>query len=179
MAHQPLGESLPDFTLPVLDGGQSSLAESLADKRGAVAVFWSGVCSHCRRYDGYLNAFSARHPELALIVVASRQDESAADLRTTVSGRGLTFPILHDADRRIAHAWLAQQTPRVFLLDAKRRLLYRGAIDNFKYPADPEHQPYLEAAITAFLAGKAIERQETASFGCAVESVYYGLPKPL
>ena len=72
-----------------------------------------------------------------------------------------------------------QQTPRVFLLDAERRLLYRGAIDNFKYPRDPGYLPYLEPAIDDFLAGRKIRRPETASFGCPVESVYYRLPKPL
>lgn len=188
MANQPLGEPLPDFTLPVIGGPavsgpvggrQTSLAEALAGKRGAVVVFWSGVCSHCRRYDGYLNGFADRHPDLALVVVASRQDENAADLRATATERDLAFRILHDADRGIARAWLAQQTPRVFLLDAERRLLYRGAIDNFKYPDDPEHEPYLDAAITAFLAGEEIARRETASFGCPVESVYYDIPKPL
>ena len=59
------------------------------------------------------------------------------------------------------------------------RLLYRGAIDNYKYPSDPEHQPYLEPAIEDLLAGRPIGRPETASFGCPVESVYYDLPKPL
>ena len=179
MTDQPFGNPLPTFTLPDLDGREVSLDAALAGKRGAVVVFWSGVCSHCRRYDAYLNGFAARHGELALLAVASRQDESAEDLRLTASERGLGFPILHDAERRLAHDWLVSQTPRVFLLDGDRRLLYRGAIDNFKYPDDPEHEPYLEPAIADFLAGRPIGRAETASFGCPVESVYYDIPKPL
>jgi hypothetical protein len=55
--------------------------------------------------------------------------------------------------------------------------LYRGAIDNYKYAGDPEYVPYLEPAIAQFLSGSAITRQETASFGCAIQSVYYNLPK--
>jgi len=58
-------------------------------------------------------------------------------------------------------------------------LLYRGAIDNFKYPRDPEYAPYLETAISEFLAGKPVQRAETSSFGCAIQSVYYTLPKHL
>ncbi len=42
-----------------------------------------------------------------------------------------------------------EQTPRVFLIDGERSLLYRGAIDNFKYPGDPEYLSYLEPAIVA------------------------------
>ena len=58
-------------------------------------------------------------------------------------------------------------------------LLYRGAIDNFKFPEDSDYQAYLEPAIASFLAGQPIARQETASFGCAIQSVYYILPNPL
>src|SRR5437588_254792 len=54
-----------------------------------------------------------------------------------------------------------------------------GAIDNFKYPMDSGYQAYLEPAITSFLASEPIARKETASFGCAIQSVYYILPKPL
>ena len=156
MAKQEIGDLQPELTLPLLSGGEASLDSFLDGHRGMVLVFWSGVCSHCRRYDAYLNDFAARHGELALVVVASRQDESAADLESTISERGLEFPVLHDADREIAHRWLVEQTPRVFLIDGRRRLLYRGAIDNFKYPNDPEHQPYLEVAITDYLGGRRI-----------------------
>ena len=179
VASQDFGESLPDFTLPTIGDEPSSCEVALAGRRGAVVVFWSGVCSHCRRYDAYLNDFAERRPELALIVVACRQGETAQDLARTARDRGLSFDVLHDAERKVAREWRAAQTPRVFLIDAERRLLYRGAIDNFRYPQDPEYRAYLEPAIDDFLAGREVARPETASFGCAVESVYYDLPKPL
>ncbi len=116
---------------------------------------------------------------MALIAVAARQDESLRDLRRAAAERGLRFAIVHDADRRVAHEWLVEQTPRAFLVDGGRRLRYRGAIDNFKYPNDPDHQPYLDSAIADFVAGRPIVRPETPSFGCPIESVYYDLPKPL
>ena len=178
MTTQAFGECLSDFVLPSLDGERVSLGGVLAGRRGGVVVFWSGVCSHCVRYDAYLNGFASEHPELALVAVASRQQETAAELRATAASRGLTFPILHDADRRVAHAWLVEQTPRAFLLDAGRRLVYRGAIDNFKYPRDSGFEPHLEDAVADFLAGRAPRRRETPSFGCPIESVYYELPKP-
>ena len=175
---QSLGAEVPDFRLPLVGGGELSLGGAGAGRRGTVVLFWSGVCSHCQRYDGYLNDFADRRPGIALVTVASRQGESARDLERTIAERGLRFPILHDAERRVAHAWVVEQTPRAFLLDGERRLLYRGAIDNFKYPGDPEHRPYLEAAIDDFLAGRPVARAETPSFGCAIESVYYRMPRP-
>ncbi len=179
MSVQLLGEPLPGFTLPDIEGAETSLERAIAEKRGAVVVFWSGICSHCQRYDDALNSFSSRHPDLALIVVACRQEETVSDLRRTAKDRVLQFPLLYDADRSLARRWFVSQTPRVFLLDAKRRLLYRGAIDNFKLANDVDYIPYLEPAINSFLSNQPIERQETSSFGCPVESVYYDLPKPL
>lgn len=174
---QAIGDAVPELTLPTIDtGARRSLDECLAARRGGVVVFWSSVCSHCVRYDAYLNAFAAAHPELAMYVVATRQGETGAEIRKAVADRGLTFPLYQSADAAAATAYFAQQTPRVYLVDARRRLLYRGAIDNFKYPSDPEYQAYLEPAIASFLAGQPIERPETSSFGCAVASVYYVLP---
>jgi thiol-disulfide isomerase/thioredoxin len=177
---QEIGSAMDDFTLPDLRSGQAlSLSESLAGKRGTVVMFWSGVCSHCVRYDGFFNSFAGRHPEISLLAVASRHGETPEMIQAAMAERSLTFPVLHDAGSGLARGWFTQQTPRVFLLDSDRKLLYRGAIDNFKYPVDPQYEAYLEPAIEALLAGKPVERTETASFGCAISSVYYILPKAL
>lgn len=176
---QEIGGVVGDFTLPALAGGTRSLSSYMAGKKGAVVVFWSSVCSHCIRYDPYMNEFAAKHPELALIAVASRQGETPEQIRKTAAERKLTFPIVHDATGALAHNWFTEQTPRAFLLDASRTLLYRGAIDNFKFPSDAAYLAYLEPAIAEFLAGQPIRQTETASFGCAIQSVYYILPRPL
>ena len=177
---QEIGSPVTDFLLPLISGpGERTLADFLAGKRGAVVVFWSTLCSHCVRYDDYLNSFAARHPELGLVAVASRHGETAGQIAESAVERKLGFPIVHDPPGAVARQWYTQQTPRAFLIDAERKLLYRGAIDNFKLPDDSEYVMYLEPAIASFLAGEPIARSETASFGCAIQSVYYILPKPL
>ena len=176
---QEIGAPVDDFQLTAVSGEISGLEAHLEGRKGAVVVFWSGVCSHCVRYDQYLNSFAQRHPEIALLAVASRQGETLEQIRATIAERQLRFPMLHDPGGKVAERWAVQQTPRVFLVDSNRLLLYRGAIDNFKYPDDPEHIPYLDPAISQFLAGEPLIRTETASFGCAIRSVYYILPKAL
>lgn len=175
---QAIGTRMADFALPRIGGGRASLVEMLAGERVLAVVFWSAVCSHCRRYDAYLNELGER-PGVGLVAVAARQGESAEALARAIAERRLRFPVLHDADRALAHAWQVEQTPRVFLLDGDRRLRYRGAIDNFKYPQDPEHEAYLDEAVAAVVAGRDVARAETPGFGCPVESVYYEMPKPL
>jgi peroxiredoxin len=175
---QEIGGIVPEVSLPLVSGGKGTLQSFLQGKKGIVVVFWSETCSHCNRYDSYLTDFTNRHPELGLVAIASRHGETIDKIRTTMTNRKLHFPILHDADGSIAKQWYTQQTPRVFLIDSALKLLYRGAIDNYKFAGDPEYQEYLEPAIAAFLAGKPVPRPETASFGCAIQSVYYILPKP-
>jgi len=168
-----------DFTLTAIDGNKVSLRTLVSSKKGAVIIFWSGACSHCTRYDDYLNTFKPRHTPLDLAVIASRRGETLSQLESIIRKRKLTFPILHDITGQIAENWSVQQTPRAFLIDENHILKYRGAIDNYKYSRDIDYIPYLETAISELLAGKPLSRTEVASFGCAVESVYYNLPKVL
>jgi hypothetical protein len=177
---QGIGLPVPPFTLARLDASDAcSLQGRLEGKRGAVVVFWSGVCSHCVRYDEYFNTFLERHPELGFIAIASRLSETRAQMLSSVRQRGLSFPILVDEGGATARQWFAQQTPRCYLVTPELTLLYRGAIDNFKMPGDPDYLGYLEPAVESFLAGEPIARPETASFGCAIETVYYQIPGQL
>ena len=177
---QDFGQPLTGFLLPLLDGsGKRSLDDYLAGKMGAVIVFWSAICTHCFRYDQYFGSFAQRHPRLGFLAIASRCGETAAQMESAVSQRLLRFPILIDQSGQVAREWHSQQTPRCYLVDTDRRLLYRGAVDNFKHASDPEHVTYLEPAIRSFLNGEHIAKAETASFGCAIETVYYQLPRHL
>src|SRR4051794_8923293 len=92
---QSIGGLMPDFALPLLDGRSLSLHAFLAGRKAAVVMFWSGICSHCRRYDDYCNRLSERYPGVGLLAVASRQNERAQILRAAIAERGLRFPIVH------------------------------------------------------------------------------------
>ena len=180
MQTQRIGELMPGFVLPLLNGGaKRSLEDLLRDRRGALLVFWSGSCAHCVRYDAFFNGLADRYPTLGFAAIASRINETDEQMISAVRERGLSFPILRDEGARIARLWFSQQTPRCYLLDRNGRLLYRGAIDNFKIQADPAYLEYLEPAIAQYLNGETIARPDTPSFGCAIETVYYQLPKQL
>ncbi len=180
MSSQQVGGPASEFSLPLLDGpGEGSLDRYLNGKRGVLMVFWSGICTHCVRYDRYFNSFTELHPELGFAGIASRYGETIEQMQSAVRQRGLRFPILLDRSGAVAREWRSQQTPRCYLIDAGKTLLYRGAVDNFKLPEDDEYLAYLEPAIASFLAGEPIARPETASFGCAIETVYYRLPNQL
>ncbi|MEO7650480.1 MAG: redoxin domain-containing protein [Bryobacteraceae bacterium] len=176
---QQIGREVPDFSLEDLTGAARSLRGELGKQKAAVVVFWSCVCSHCVRYDEYLRTFPERHPDIALLAVASRQQETPGELRRAAHERRLPFPILIDPGGRLARQWFTEQTPRAFLIAAGLSLQYRGAIDNFQFSGDPDYVAYLEPAISDLLAGRPVAQPDTASFGCAIQSVYYQLQKIL
>jgi peroxiredoxin len=177
---QEFGQPVADFSLASIDGsGERALQDYLNGKSGALVVFWSAICAHCVRYDRYFNAFAELHPQLGFVAIASRYGETRKQMQAAIDERNLRFPILLDPSGAIALEWRAQQTPRCYLIAADRGLQYRGAIDNFKLPEDNEYLAYLEPAVAAFLASEPIARPETASFGCAIQTVYYQLPKQL
>jgi thiol-disulfide isomerase/thioredoxin len=179
-APQVFGQALPGFSLSLLDGTrEETLQNLLTGKMGAVVVFWSSVCTHCLRYDSYFNSFAGLHPVLGFAAIASRHNESVEQMLAAVRMRGLRFSILLDPGSLVARQWHAQQTPRCYLVTSAGRLVYRGAIDNFKLPSDSDYVAYLEPAINSYLAQEKIARAETASFGCAIETTYYRLPRQL
>ena len=169
----------PDFSLRTLNGQAATIGSVVAAKKGAVVVVWSSTCSHCIRYDPYFNSFEEKHPDLGLLIVSSRNSEELEAVKRAANQRRLLFQIAHDPNGIVAGKWVTRQTPRAFLMDTNGALLYRGAVDNYKYSDDPEFIPYLEPAIGQFLQGRPIEKPETASYGCAIQSVYYTLPKAL
>ena len=81
-----------DFALPPVSHGTGKLSQHLVSKQGAVIVFWSSVCSHCVRYDVYLNEFENRNPGIALLAVAA-----------TTIGCMVTFSF----SRFLARRWIA------------------------------------------------------------------------
>ena len=85
---QTIGYEVLDFSLADLEGSARSLHGELVGQKAAVVVFWSCVCSHCQRYDEYLNTFRERHPDIALLAVASRQQETPDGLRRAALALG-------------------------------------------------------------------------------------------
>jgi peroxiredoxin len=176
---QEIGARMEGFSLASIHGEEFSLEQIVYDQKGAVIIFWSSTCSHCMRYDSYLNGFRQKYPELGMAAIASREKETLAQLRAAAAARKLKFPILYDPGALVAKKWFAQQTPRAFLIDKEHLLRYRGAIDNYRYPQDPDYVAYLQPAIAEFVAGRPVLRTESASFGCAIQSIYYKLPRAL
>jgi peroxiredoxin len=163
-----LGEVAPDFSLPDTEG------EAHAPDGVTVVVF---TCNHCpyalawhdrltavaRDYDGV--TFLAINPNDAERYPA---DSPEAMRRRVEADGGWPHPYLRDESQEVARAYGAKTTPDVFVLDAERRLRYRGAPDaDHRDPA--QDAAWLRDALDAVLAGEDPARPETDPVGCSVK----------
>jgi len=82
----------------------------------------------------------------------------------------LDFPILLDSDGHVGKLYGAKTTPHVFVID-KGTLVYAGALHNNQHgeKKGSEVRNYLDEALQAVLAGKAVPLSETTPWGCTIK----------
>ena len=108
-----------------------------------VLAFWSPKCPAVKEYRERFEAVVEESGARAF-VVASNFNDDAATVKAAAAEQG--WRAFVDADARVADLFGAKRTPHVFVLDAKNRLRYAGAID------DDQHMQKPEAARTNWLA---------------------------
>jgi peroxiredoxin len=176
----PLGTPAPDFALADATdatGGDGALVR-LADFAAAPALLVAFLCNHCpyvRHVETGLGVLTGRHPDLAVVGVCSNDTEAYSDdrpehLAEQARRAGWRFPYLVDSEQTVGRAYNAACTPDFFLYDARRRLAYRGAMDESTPGNDkPVTGELLDAAITRVLAGEPVPEPHRPSMGCSIK----------
>jgi peroxiredoxin len=164
-----IGTVIADFKLPDVEGKNHSLS-SLKGKTGTVLIFMSTQCPVVRDYNERIEKLAQdyRAKGVNVIGINSNVTESEADMKQNISDNKFSFLILKDKGNKIADTLGAQRTPEVYLLDASNKLVYRGRIDNHRVLAHVQAND-LRDAIDATLAGKPVQKAETAAFGCSIK----------
>jgi len=179
-----IGEPLPSFRLPAVDGSWKT-AEDFKEAEILVIAF---ICNHCptaQAYEDRLIRFTEDYSDKGVQVVAvspnstmgllleecgySDLNDSYEEMKLRAAHKGYNFPYLYDGDD---HAFSMQlgpaATPEVFVFDRERKLQYAGRLDGSEKPGSA-HAEDLRAATDALLDGKTPEVSETKAFGCSVK----------
>lgn len=180
VANAKVGSSAPDFTLKDLDGKEVTLA-SLKGKT-VVLEWFNPECPFVQRSHtkGSLITTAKRHAGAGVVWLAINSGaEGRQGHGTTVNAEAKTkfnldYPILLDADGSVGKAYGATNTPHMFIINDAGVLVYRGAIDNSPdgeggSPKDGKLVNYVDDALAALKAGKAIATPETEAYGCSVK----------
>ena len=113
-----VGESAPDFTVEMFDGGETRLSEL----RGNVVllVFFASWCPECRSEltllpTEVLERFAGRK----FVLLAVSRGESREELAAFREESGLGFPMGLDPDGSVYGLYASQTVPRNYLLDCE------------------------------------------------------------
>ena len=165
------GDAAPAWEkLAGTDGKEHALAD-LKDTPVVVVVFTCNTCPVAVGYEDRLAAFAKAHPKVAVVAVDSNtgKDDSLDEMTKRAKKKEFPFPYLADPDGDLARRYGAAYTPEFFVLDAKRKVLYAGAMDDKAPPGEPKVN-HLEAAVAAALDGKTPDTAETsAAAGCRIK----------
>ena len=169
-----IGRQVPDVRVTDLAGR----AHRLSDWRGEAGLVVAVTSATCPLSKRYLPSLAALEPELqaqgiGLVLVNPFASEDPAEIRAQLAAHSFTAPYVHEVDRALTGALGARSTTEVFLLDATRTLVYRGALDDQydlvrNLPAP--RQPHLRRAVAALLRGEPPEMAATAAPGCDLEA---------
>jgi peroxiredoxin len=170
-----LGDPPPPFSLEGTDGRPHSPAE-FASSPLLVVAFWCNHCPYVQAWEGRMIDLGRRFgPRGVSFVLINSNDatEYPADsfdrMKQRAQEKAYPFPYVRDESQDVARAYGALVTPHVFVFDPDRRLVYQGRIDDDHQAPDRVKQHYLESALEAGLAHRAVGPAETPVLGCSVK----------
>lgn len=105
----------PDFSLPALDGTQTSLG----DYRGQVVLlnFWATWCAPCRKEMPSIQRLWERYKSKDFVVLAvSEDDGETQQVSDFIRKVKVYFPVLLDHDFKIADSYVLPGLPTSYLI---------------------------------------------------------------
>lgn len=112
-------------------------------------------------------------PDFYFFGVAPGQIPNPSETDAFKSEYGFELPLFTDEDYSFSKELSAEVTPQFFVLDPDKKVVYKGAMDDWavdlarKKIAPDKH--YLIDALTAISAGREIRISETDAIGCIIE----------
>jgi hypothetical protein len=158
--------------LPGTDGRRHSWSD-LADRDAVVVVFTCNSCPYAVDYEERINDLAERHAgadrRVAVLAINSNRipEDALPAMKARAEAKQLRFPYLFDESQAVARAFGAVRTPEFYVLDRDRRIVYMGAMDD-STTATAVKRRYVDDAVAAVLAGRAVEVAETAPVGCQI-----------
>jgi len=175
-----LGKPAPSFTLQ----DETGKPVSLDTFKGKVVVleWFNPDCpfvkaSHER---GSMKAAMKKAADQGAVWIAinsaasGKQGHGAARNAEAKKQWSLGHPVLMDESGTVGHAYGAQRTPHMYVIDASGVLVYAGAIDNSPdgergSPKDDKMVSHVEEALDDVAAKRAVRVPSTEAYGCSVK----------
>lgn len=176
-AEEPAAERqdrYPRLSLPSVQGGDQPL-EALRGEQATVFVFLSTECPISNGFVPELNRLAADYGQrgVKFVGINANAGQTAAEIAKHAEDYKLAFPVLRDAEARVARLVGVETCPTVCLFDSAGAIRYRGRIDDrYERRAGAARAPErrdLELALADLLAGREVAVSETKVVGCPLD----------
>jgi len=163
----------PQFTLKNYDGKEVSLS----DCAGKIVVLeWFNyecpfVVYHYEKPKTMASlAAKYKDKDVVWLAVNSTKHLTTEKNKAFAEEHKLGYPILDDRAGKVGRAYSAKTTPHMFIIDTEGKIVYDGAIDNSPMGRKKEDAvDYVDTALAALTAGKAVSTAKTKPYGCSVK----------
>jgi peroxiredoxin len=173
-AHAELGKAAPAFELQDHNGNTVTLAE-LKGKVVVLEWFNEGCPFVVKFYkEGHMNQWAKAYADKGVVWLAVNSTNTATQESNAKIAKewNIDRPILNDAAGVVGDLYEAKTTPHMYIINAEGELVYRGAIDSKRSTDTADIASatnYVAQALDEVLAGKAVSKAETDSYGCSVK----------
>ena len=151
-----IGDTVPHVSVPGHDSARLATP--------VIYVFIGTTCPTTAKYLGRLAALEKElGRKVAFVYVYPNKNDTPEGKRAFHARNGLGGVLVDDQGARIATLLGAEKTSEVMLVSKKGRLVYRGAIDDNKEPAQVKRR-HLAIAVREHLAGKRVSTAKTEVF---------------
>ena len=168
-----VGHQVADVPMKDTQGRDAALSSFKGSKAVVVAMF-STSCPISGKLGPELARIERDYAakEVSMLLVTPIAAETAEDIAKFTGDYSLKSPVVHDAKGEFAAALGATTTTEVFVLDAARTLVYRGAINDqygLGYSKDAPTESYLRSALDAVLRSEKPAITATTAPGCELD----------
>ena len=168
-----VGRRVDDLTLKDLQGHSIPLSAAKGDK-AVVLAFFSATCPISNKLGPELarleKDYAGKNVAFYLVNIAS--ESKPDDAAKYITAFGLKSPVVMDTAQTVQRTLAATTSTEVFVLDAARTLVYRGAINDqygLGYSKDAPTKNFLRDALDAVLHDGAPAIAATSAPGCALD----------
>lgn len=150
---------------PVQRGYEKRLAKIVADyeKKGVVFLM---VNSNAMNGELSKDAVKGRAPDEP---TEKELEKSYPEIRATLRKHELPYRVIVDDESKLANLFGAKTTPDIFVFDAKRTFVYRGAIDDDQRGRKVDETYLTDVLDTLLDPKKTMKAYETPSVGCSIK----------
>ncbi len=169
-----VGRRVADLPFVAVDGREGRLAGFTGAKALVIAFTGTG-CPLARKYTPALARLEREYSPrgVRFLFVNPTAADPVGDIRAMLAEHGLSGPYVRDPAGVFPRALGAKTTTEMFVLDAARTVVFRGAFDDqhgLGYSREAPRRRFLADALDSVLAGVAPVIAATEAPGCVLET---------